>query len=213
MNILVLGAAGNVGRRTVMEALSRGHTVTASGRNRTRLEGFPPGVAVQELNITDPAAVTKLVDGQDVVVNATRPPAGEEQMVAGTTRSLLQGMQTSSTRLIVVGGAASLAVPGTGGRLLLDDPRFLSPDLRHIGQASLDQYLVCQQDHGVDCTYLSPPADLFAGERTGSYRLGRDELLLDAQGRSRISMEDFVVALLDEIELSRFRNQRFTVAY
>ena len=81
------------------------------------------------------------------------------------------------------------------------------------GQASLDQYLVCQQDHGVDCTYLSPPADLFAGERTGSYRLGRDELLLDAQGRSRISMEDFVVALLDEIELSRFRNQRFTVAY
>ena len=75
MNILVLGAAGNVGRRTVMEALSRGHTVTASGRNRTRLEGFPPGVDVQELNITDPAAVTKLVDGQDVVVNATRPPA------------------------------------------------------------------------------------------------------------------------------------------
>lgn len=213
MNILVLGAAGKVGRRTVMEALSRGHTVTAAGRNRNRLAGFPVGVGVQALDITDLALVAKLVEEHDVVVNATRPSEGEEQAVAGNTRALLQGMRSSSARLIVVGGAASLEVPGTGGRLLLDDPRFLSPEWRHIGQASLDQYRVCQEQHGVDCTYLSPPAELVEGERTGSYRLGNNELLLDAQGRSRISMEDLVVALLDEIERPGFRNQRFTVAY
>ena len=213
MNILILGAAGSVGRRTVIEALSRGHSVTAAGRNLTRLKGFPAGVNVQAVDIANRSAVASTSAGQDVVVNATRPASGEEHSVADNTRALLQGMQSSAARLIVIGGAASLEVPGTGGRLLLDDPRFLSPGLRHIGQASLEQYRVCREHHGVDCTYLSPPAELVEGERTGSYRLGSDELLLDAQGRSRISVEDLVVALLDEIELPRFPNQRFTVAY
>lgn len=213
MNILILGAAGSVGRCTVLEALSRGHSVTAAGRNLARLEGFPAGVELREVDIANRVSVASLVVGQDVVVNATRPTTGEEHSVADNTRALLQGMRSSSARLIVVGGAASLEVPGTGGRLLLDDPRFLSPEWLHIGQASLDQYRVCQEQHGVDCTYLSPPAELVEGERTGLYRMGSDELLLDAQGRSRISVADLVVALLDEIESSRFHNQRFTVAY
>lgn len=213
MNILILGASGNVGRRTVNEAFSRGHSVTAAGRNPDRLQGFSRQVEVVTVDIANSTAVASLVAGQDVVVNATRPAAGEEPVIADNTRALLQGMRSTSARLLVVGGAASLQVPDSGGRLLMDDPEFLSPDLHHVAQASLEQYRVCQENHGVDCSYLSPPAELFEGQRTGAYRLGRDELLLDAQGRSRLSFEDLVVALLDEIEAPRFRNQRFTVAY
>ncbi|RLT93490.1 NAD(P)-dependent oxidoreductase [Ketobacter sp.] len=213
MKILILGASGTVGRRTVFEALARGHHVTAAARNLNRLQDLPSQVVTRALDIGNRAQVAQLVAGQAVVVNATRPAAGEEQAIADNTRALLQGMASSGARLMVVGGAARLKVPDRDGRLLLDDPRFLSPHLRPVGEASLEQYRVCQEPHGVDVSYLSPPAELFEGERTGSYRIGRDELLLDAHGRSRISIADLVVAMLDEIERPGFRNPRFTVAY
>ena len=217
MNILILGAAGSVGRRAVMEALQRGHQVTATGRNLSRLQVLPDDVAVCALDMADSAALAELAREQDVVINATRPANGEEQSITRNTLGLMQGLANSPARLLVVGGAASLTVPNSGGRLLLDDPDFLSPSLRHIGQASLDQYAVCLDENQVDWTYLCPPAELLPGERTGTYRVGRDELLLDEHGRSHISMEDLVVALLDEIEQPQFRRQfrqqRFTVAY
>ena len=213
MNITVLGATGNVGRRTVAEALARGHRVTAAARTPARPGDLPPEVAIRIADMANATDMARICAGQDVVVNATRPADGQERQVEANTRSLLQGLSGSTARLLVVGGAASLVVPDSSGALLIDDPRYLDPSLRHIGQASLDQYHVCLAETELDWCYLSPPAELVAGTRTGVYRSGRDELLVDAQGRSRISMEDFAVALLDEIENPRHHRQRFTVAY
>ena len=125
----------------------------------------------------------------------------------------MQGLAVTGVRPIIVGGAASLVVPGTGGRTVLDDPRFLAPAARHVGEVSLEQYRAYQAEQAVDWAYLSPPALLFAGTRTGRYRLGTDELLLDENGDSRLSMEDLAVVLLDEAERPRHHQVRFTAAY
>jgi carboxymethylenebutenolidase len=113
--------------------------------------------------------------------------------------------------MILVGGAASLRVPDTGG-LALDDPRYVPTFVRDIALACLRQSEVCAAERQADWTYMSPPPQLVPGVRTGRYRLAQDELLLDSEGKSTISMEDFAVALLDEAESPKHHRSSFTVA-
>lgn len=213
MKITVLGASGRIGRRIVKESLLRGHLITAVGRNASGLRDLPTETDIRIADIANADEVSDLAIDQDVIINATRPVDGREEDVDANTRGLLKGLEDLNTRLLIVGGAASLRVPDSAGKTVLDDPRFLSPSLRHVGQASFHQYELCLDETKLDWAYLCPPADLFPGDRTGVYRLGSDELLVDEQGHSRISIEDLVFALLDEIEAPRHRQQRFTVAY
>jgi len=200
MRIAVFGATGNVGRRVVAEALSHGHDVTAVVRDPVKLETLPANVIARIGDAGNVDDVAALSADQDVVINATRPSLDRESEVTATTQGLMDGMARTGVRLLVVGGAATLKVPGTVGRNVLDDTRFLPASARHIGRASADQYAVCSAEDRVDWAYLSPPAHLAPGERTGKYRLGREELLLDGDGNSAISMEDLAVVLLDEAE-------------
>jgi putative NADH-flavin reductase len=213
MRISVFGAAGKVGSRIVGEALSRGHDVTAVVRNPARFRELSAAANARVGDAANPQDVVQLSLGQDVVVNATRPLTSDAQEVLRITRTLMDGLASTGARLLIVGGAASLRVPGANGRMVIDDPKFLPPSARQIGQASFDQFEACRSETRVDWTYLSPPAELLPGVRTGEYRLGGDELLLDQQGRSRISMEDLAVALLDEVEQPRHHQTRFTAAY
>lgn len=213
MKITVLGAAGNVGRRVVAEALTRGHEVSAVVRDARVFGALPDAAMAKAGDATDPVDVARLTSGQDVVINATRPPADDRERVFEYTRALMTGVAQSNVRLIVVGGAATLTVPGTGGRTVIEDARYLPVSARHIGRASADQQEACQEENRVDWVYLSPPANLIPGERTGQYRLGADELVVDTDGNSRISIEDLAVALIDEAEAPRHLRQRFTVAY
>lgn len=213
MQITIFGAAGNAGRRIVKEALSRGHEVTAVLRDPGRGSEFPGGINTRVGNAANPNDVERLCQDQDVVISATRSATSDVQEMRTMARVLLEGTARSGTRLLIVGGAASLLVPGTDGRLVLDDPRFLGPSDRHIGEASLAQYQQCLSANRTNWTYLCPPAELVPGDRTGRYRLGLDELLIDAAGISRISIEDLAVALLDEAEYARHHQRRFTAAY
>jgi putative NADH-flavin reductase len=147
------------------------------------------------------------------VVGATRPSPGREDELVTTAEALLAGLARTGVRLLLVGGAGSLTVPGTGGTAAIDDPRHVPAAWRAIAQACTDQLAVCRAETEVDWAYLSPPALLEPGRRTGRYRLGADELLVDAGGRSAISMEDLAVALLDEAERPAHHRTRFTVAY
>ncbi|WP_129841942.1 NAD(P)H-binding protein [Streptomyces sp. RFCAC02] len=201
MRIAVIGASGESGSRIVAEALRRRHDVTPL----THRSG----------DVTDPAAVARPAAGQDVVIAATRPAPGAESDHAVAARALLRGLAGTGARLLVVGGAGSLTVPGTDGRrLVVDDPRYVGAAWRAIALASGAQFDVFRTTPtDVDWTYLSPPAMLAPGERTGRYTTGGDELLTDAAGRSAISMEDLAVALLDEAETPRHRRARFTVAH
>lgn len=213
MNITVFGAAGNVGRRVVAEAVARGHEVTAVVRNPARATGLPSAVRVRTGDASDPRSVTALIEGQDLAISATRPAPGREPELAAVTQALLTGLHNSGVRLLLVGGAASLTLPGTGGITVADAPDF-PPSLRPIALACNEQLDACRTTgHDVDWVYLSPPALLEPGERTGDFRLGTDELIVDADGVSALSMEDLAVALLDEAERPKHHRGRFTAAY
>lgn len=217
LRITVIGAAGNVGRRVVAEALARGHAVTAVVRDpaRGRAAGLPEAVEIRVGDAGNAEDVAALSAGQDVVIGATRPAPGQEGELAAMAKALLAGVAEAGTRLLLVGGAGNLSVPGTGGRtLVVDDPAYVPESWRPIALACVEQLAAVRAaGAGVDWTYLSPPALLEPGERTGAYRLGRDELLVDGAGSSAVSMEDLAVALLDEAERPGHRRARFTVAY
>ena len=213
MRITVFGAAGNVGSRVVAEALSRGHEVTAVVRDPARFHELPAAANARAGDAGNIKDVAEVSTGQDVVINATRPASGSESEIVATTKALMDGLARTGVRLLVVGGAASLLVPGTGGTTVIDDPNFLPASARDVAKASLDQYEVCRSEARVDWAYLCPPAQLAPGERTGNYRLGTNELLLDAEGNSTISMEDLAIVLLDEAEQPKHHRTRFTAAY
>jgi len=150
--------------------------------------------------------------GQDVVIAATRPAPGRESEFVITTKALLTGLADTGVRLLVVGGAGSLTVPGSGGRTLREAPDFPA-ELSDIALAGAEQLAAYRAESGVDWAYLSPAALMEPGERTGRYRLGTDELLVDAEGNSKIAVEDLAVALLDEAERPAHHRTRFTAAY
>jgi uncharacterized protein len=197
MRITVFGATGAVGREVVAEARARGHEVRAASRST--------GV-----DATDVAAVTRLSADQDLVISATRPGPGQEPELVAVARTMLAALRGSETRLLVVGGAGSLRTPA--GVLVQDAPDY-PPFLLPIARACAEQLAVCQAESEVDWAYLSPAALLVSGPRTGQYRLGADDLVVDASGVSTISTGDLAVALLDEAERPKHRRVRFTVGY
>lgn len=213
MKIIVFGARGAVGSRIVAEARARGHDVTAVVRSSTQLNGEASAVKSVVADISNPVALPSLLAGFDLAISAIRPPDGQEQDLASLTEGLLTAAAQTGIRLFIVGGAASLWVPDKNRHTVLTAPVFLPDEVVPIARASFAQYELCRAEHLADWTYLSPPAMLVPGERTGSYRTGTDTLLLDDSGNSAISMEDFSVAMLDEAERPSHRQARFTVAY
>ncbi|WP_282785781.1 NAD(P)H-binding protein [Nocardia sp. CC201C] len=212
MHITVFGAAGGVGSRVVTEALGRGHSVRAVSRNPERLQGLPADVERRAGDASDPEQIASASVGSDLVISATRPVPGREHELAEVAAALLKGLTGTGIRLLVVGGAGSLTVAGTG-KTLREQPDFPAA-LQPIATACDRQLDVFRAaDGSVDWTYLSPSALLEPGARTGRFRLGRDELLVDDAGDSGISMEDLAVALLDEAERPQHSRTRFTAGY
>ena len=210
MKITVVGAAGMVGSRVVTEAASRGHQVVAVFRT-TPPTALPPGATAVEGDATDLDRMSRLLVGADAVVAATRPAPGQEDSAVRTTTGLLDAAAIAGVRILVVGGAAPLRVPGHPDLLVLDSPDHVPPQWRTIAAASAAQLDACRA-HPADWVYLSPPAVLEPGHRTGEYRRGTTTLLTTPDGASRISAEDLAVAVLDELENPKDQ-QHFTVGY
>ena len=206
MRIIVFGANGRQGSRLVTEALERGHEVTAAVRSEDRAGDVDERAQVVVADALDPDRVADVSAGHDVALNATR------ERHADIARALLNGLSRAGVkRLIIVGGASSLEV--APGVRLFDTPEFRDEWKAEAasGIESLDVYRAADTD--VEWTYVSPGALLAPGERTGSYRTGGEQLLVGEDGSSAISMEDFAIALLDEVERPQHPNQRFTAAY
>jgi len=210
MNLILFGASGTIGQRILAEALRRGHAVTAVSRDPSRITQNDLQLKIVRGDVLDPENIAALACGHDAMISAVGPGKGNPQEVVAAARSLTQAMRKlPGVRLIVVGGAGSLR--GPSGTQLVDLPDFPAAwkpaALAH--REALDVY----QHSDVDWTYLSPAAVIEPGERTGKYRTGTDHLLVDEKGDSRISTEDYAVALLDELEKPKFKGRRFTVAY
>ncbi len=203
MKIALIGASGRVGSRLLAELLSRGHSVTGIVRDTTKLASRP-GLALKAGDATQPAQLAPLLSGHDVVISAARFQSSNPQALIAAVK------QAGVHRLMVVGGAASLEV--APGQSLFDAPGFpeaYKPEAE-AGRKFLD---VLRAEKDLDWTYLSPSAEFAPGARTTKFRLGGDQLLHDANGKSSISMEDFAIAFVDELETPKHSRQRFTVGY
>ncbi|MFK0159817.1 NAD(P)-dependent oxidoreductase [Streptomyces sp. NPDC090493] len=213
--IALFGATGTIGARILDEALRRGHLVTAVVRDPAKLTRNDPELTVVTGDVLDPESVAEVAEGQDVVVSAVgggdgpghiatiRP--GVESLVTG-----IRGLGEPAPRLVLVGGAGSLRTPdGT----LVWDAEGLPEFLLQIMHAHGDALDFCRTVSDVRWTSLSPAATIEPGERTGVYRIAKEDLIIAEDGSSRISAEDYAVALLDEIEQPRHTGERFTVGY
>ncbi|MEU3839569.1 NAD(P)H-binding protein [Streptomyces sp. NPDC028635] len=197
MTIAVLGATGMVGSRVIEEARSRGHRVRALSR---RPKSDDPGVTPVPVDASDPAALREALAGSDAVVLAVRTFPADAAFLTGTTRTVLAAAAERGTRVLVVGGAGALRSPGNAGRLVADDPAYVPAEYRAVAAAGIAQLETCREHGSGDWVYLSPPAELAPGPRTGRYRRGTDTLLTAPDGSSGISAEDLAVAILDELE-------------
>jgi uncharacterized protein len=210
VNIVVFGATGMVGSRIATEAGRRGHIVVAVSRSgRAPIDAA--NVTAVKADASDPSEVARASQGADVVASALGPhrdipePSGP---FLALNQALLAGMHTAGVqRLLIVGGAGSLRVrPDTQ---LMDTPNFPAAYLPEAkAHAALLAYL--RTTDGLDWTDVSPAPLIEPGERTGSYRLGGDELVTDESGR--ISAEDFAIAFVDEIESHAHPRSRISIA-
>ena len=207
MKIAIIGATGFVGSKILAECLDRGHDVTAVVSNASALPSASKLRAV-EADATKSEALAHAIAGHDVVISAFNP--GKDPDGTGT-QAIIDGVRQSGVgRLLAVGGAGTLEV--APGQRLIDQPDFPAEwkDGALRTAAFLEQ-LRAEKD--VDWAFVSPAANLAPGERTGHYRTGGDQLMADAKGESRISLEDYAVAMLDEAERPAHHRARFSVAY
>lgn len=209
MKVVLYGASGMIGSRILAELLKRGHSVKAVVRDTSRLASHK-GLDVAEGDVLDSQSVADTAKGSDAAISAYNPPQMNPEKIVDATRSLIQGLkQVGVKRFIMVGGAGSLEV--APGKQLLDTPEFPST-WKAIALTHRDALEVLKTSD-LDWTNLSPAAFIEPGERTGKFRLGGDNLVADAKGESRISAEDYAIALVDELEKGKHVRQRFTAAY
>ncbi|WP_281914803.1 NAD(P)-dependent oxidoreductase [Caldimonas thermodepolymerans] len=213
MKLALIGPTGFVGSAVLDEALQRDHQVTALARTPGKLAARD-GLTVVQADVLDPAQVAAAVAGHDAVISAYNPGWSDPQLYdtfLRGTRAIFEGVKRAGVkRLLVVGGAGSLYVkPGVQ---LVDTPEF--PEAWKQGALATREALnLIRQETGLDWTFVSPAARLEPGERTGKYRLGADELLMDGDQPARISVADLAVSILDEVERPQHIRKRYTAAY
>jgi uncharacterized protein len=218
MKVALIGASGFVGSKILAEALQRGHQVTAIVRNPEKLEPHK-NLTVKKADVLQVEELAKILAGQDAVISAFNPARGVagpevfEKHVTGHKAILAATRKSGVKRFLGVGGAASLKTPA--GVELLDSPEFpaayepFKPGIR----GTRELYYLLKQEPELDWVFISPSVTIAPGERTGKFRLGKDHVLCDANGVSKISLEDYAMALVDELEQSKHHGERITVGY
>ncbi|MFK4171087.1 NAD(P)-dependent oxidoreductase [Paenibacillus lautus] len=210
MKVALIGASGTIGKRITEEALRRGHEVTAVLRNPDRLDSEHERLQKVKADVMDPSSLEEAVQGHDAVISAFGPKFGQEEELVAAARTIVEGTRRGGvTRLLIVGGAGSLIADG--GVPLMETPEF-PEEIRPLARAHADAYDLYKESD-LEWTYISPAALIEPGKRTGQFRIGMDRLVTDESGSSRISVEDFAVAVIDELDDPQFIQSRFTVAY
>jgi uncharacterized protein len=239
MRIGIIGATGNIGQRVVAEALGRGHDVIAFTRDASRIEedrenrDNRKNVVWKSVDVLDADSVAAALPGLDVLISGFQPGNAAQDMAdtvrrsiadpavyARAAKALLKALESHPrTRLIVIGGAGSLEIRPGATRADSDEELYevldslgLPREYAAAVRGHRDALNVLRTSNRL-WTYFSPAEEIAPGERTGRFRLGGDQPVLDAEGRSRISIEDAAVALVDEAELPRFVQRRFTIGY
>lgn len=207
MNVVLYGATGQSGSRILQELISRSHRVTAVARNISKL---PSTVTARQDDLSNLDIIAATIQGADALISAYGPPHDDTDALIGVTeRQIAAVKKAGNVRLIVVGGAGSLEV-APGVTLLASGhlpAQWVPIAISH------EKTLKVLEASDINWTYFSPAAYFEPGQRTGKFRLGTNQLITDSKGESRISLEDYAIALVDELEKPAHERSRFTIGY
>lgn len=220
MKVVLLAATGRAGRTILDELVRRRHEVTAVARDVAKLPAdLPSTVRAIRDDLSNVDSIAAYLKDADAVVSAYGPPRDEprfisdtaytDQLLSTTERIIAAVSKANAPRLIVVGGAGSLEF--SPGVTVLNSghwPKQFEP----IAQSHIKAFAALRTS-SINWTYLSPPMQIDLGERTGKFRVGKDALIRDENGASKISFEDYAIALVDELEKPSHERMRFTVGY
>lgn len=212
MNIVLIGASGFIGSAILHEALERGHQVTALVTRPEKLEAHARMKALAA-DVMDLQKLTSQLAGADAVVSAFSGHAQantQDYYLDGVRNIITAAKEARVPRLLMVGGAGSLEV--ASGVQLIDTPGF-PEQYRATAEGARQALNLLRTESSLSWTMLSPSAVIAPGQRTGSFRSGSDQLITDADGNSAISVQDYALAMVDEIELAAHPRARFTVGY
>lgn len=220
MNVVLLAATGRAGSTILNELVSRGHQVTAVARNLDKLpKQLPESVKPVRDDLSSVDRIAEIIAGADAVVSAYGPPSSDPRYISDitytdelvtVTERLITAVRTAGvSRLIVVGGCGSLQfAPG----VTVLDSGYWPKQYVPIATSHLKAFAALKASD-LNWTYFSPPMLIQPGERTGKFRLGRDDLIKDDRGNSSVSFEDYAVALVDDLEKPAHERMRFTIGY
>ena len=213
MKITILGAGGNIGKRIANEAATRNHDLTLITSKPLSYFGFENDkkVKTKTADIFDTETLADVFKGTDVVISAYAPPHENTDLLVDASKSLVEASKKANVRLIALGGAGNLKV--AENIVLADTPEFPEAykPIAKSHQKALET--IYRKETDLNWTNVSPSAYIFEGERTNKFRIGKDELLANDKGESSISMEDFAVGILNEVDNANFPKQRFTIGY
>lgn len=214
-NVALIGASGFVGTAILNELLNRGHEVTAIVRNPEKVGAKSERLTVLKADVADVDAVAAACKGKDAVISAYNPGWTNPNIYEETLRNyplILEAVRRSGVnRLLCVGGAGTLfCAPGLR---VVDSgaiPEAIMRGVKSLGEFYLGTLM---NERDIDWIFFSPAGTLEPGERTGKFRLGKDDLIVDASGNSHISVQDYAVAMVDELEKPAHHRERFTIGY
>jgi putative NADH-flavin reductase len=213
MKIALIGATGFVGAAVLQEALNRGHQVTGLVRHPEKLPQHP-ALTAQASDVYNTAALAEQLAGHDAIVHAFNPGWGlediREQFIKGSQSIIDASKQAQTHRLLIVGGAGSLYV--APGVQLLDTPEFPA-EYREGAEGARQALKMIQFEEALAWSFISPPALLTPGERTGKFRVGDNTLLMNGDQPASITVADLAVAIIDELERPHHLRKHFTVGY
>ena len=214
-SVVLIGASGFVGTAILNELLSRGHKVTAVVRNPEKINVSNSNLDIVKTDVSDTNVMVEICKGKDAIISAYNPGWGNPDIYEETLRNypliLEVAKQSGTKRLLCVGGAGTLfCAPG----LRVVDSGAI-PDAIMDGVKSLGEFYLntLMNEKTIDWIFFSPAGTLESGKRTGKFRLGKDDLIVDKNGISHISVEDYAVAMVDELENPKHHYERFTIGY
>ena len=213
--IVLIGASGFIGSVILKEALDRGHKVTAVVRLPEKITLVHKNLVKKEGDVSFSETLSEVSKGADTVISAYNPGWKNPVIAEETTRvykAILEGVRLSGVkRFLVVGGAASLYI--SPGKRLMDTgviPESFLPAVRALA----DVYLIdLTAEKSIDWVFFSPAGIIEPGLRTGKFRLGKDDMIVNEKGESQISVQDYAVAMIDEVEKPKHHRERFTIGY
>ena len=214
-NVVLIGASGFVGTAILNELLNRGHKVTAIVRDPAKVTASNPNLKVVQADVTDTDVLIEASKGKDVVISAYNPGWKNPNIYEETLKNyplIVDSVKKAGVeRLLIVGGAGTLFY--APGKMVMDAddiPAKLLPGIKSLGEFYLN---TLRKENDIDWIFLSPAANMTPGERTGKFRIGKDDLVVGVNGDSNISVEDYAVGMVEELEQKHDHKERFTIGY